>query len=78
MSLPTRSSSSPISPTGDPWPSGASRTGAGSSFRSSKPGRSYQYRYRLLKDGAVDYRNDERPDGLVGNVMGTENAVLTV
>jgi 1,4-alpha-glucan branching enzyme len=43
-----------------------------------EPGRSYQYRYRLLKDGAVDYRNDEHPDGLVGNVMGTENAVLTV
>lgn len=43
-----------------------------------EPGRSYQYRYRLLKDGTVAYRNDESPDGLIGNDLGSENAVLTV
>ena len=42
------------------------------------PGRSYQFRYRLLKDGDVDYANEERSDGLVGNGMGGENAVLNV
>ncbi|MEJ2292071.1 MAG: isoamylase early set domain-containing protein [Deinococcales bacterium] len=43
-----------------------------------EPGRSYQYRYRVLKDGAVAYRNDESSDGLVGNDLGSENAVLNV
>lgn len=44
--------------------------------REVSPGRSYQYRYRLLKDGGVVYRNDEQPDGLVANGFGEENALL--
>ncbi len=43
-----------------------------------EPGHSYQYRYRLVKNGAVLYRNEESADGLVGNTLGTENAVLKV
>ncbi len=43
-----------------------------------EPGRSYQYRYRLVENGAVRYHNEESADGLVGNAMGSENAVLNV
>lgn len=42
-----------------------------------EPGRSYQFRYRLVKDGSVAYRNDG-VDGCVGNGVGSENAVLKV
>lgn len=43
-----------------------------------EPGRSYQYRYRLVQGGTVAYRNDEASDGLVGNGLGSENALLNV
>lgn len=43
-----------------------------------EPGHSYEFRYRIVNDGSVDYRNDESPDGYVGNDMGGENAVLNV
>ena len=42
------------------------------------PGRSYQYRYRLVENGAIRYRNDEGADALIGNTLGSENAVLNV
>jgi len=42
------------------------------------PGRSYQYRYRLVKNGAVRYHNEEGADGFVGNTLGSENALLNV
>lgn len=43
-----------------------------------EPGRRYQYRYRLLKDGGVAYSNEAESDGVVGNGLGSENALLSV
>jgi hypothetical protein len=41
-----------------------------------EPGRAYQFRYRLLKDGEELYLNDEHADGFAPNEFGTQNAFV--
>lgn len=41
-----------------------------------EPGREYQFRYRLLQDGAERYENDAEADAFVPNDQGTTNAVV--
>lgn len=40
------------------------------------PGRSYQFRYRLVKNGSLRYLNDDTADALVANEFGSENALI--
>lgn len=40
------------------------------------PGREYQFRYRINRDGHTHYENDEQADRLVPNSFGTLNAVV--
>ena len=41
-----------------------------------EPGTAMQFRYRVRRDGGVDYWNDGDADGFVPNDRGTENAVV--
>jgi hypothetical protein len=41
-----------------------------------EPGAAMQFRYRVRRDGDVDYWNDGDADGFVPNGHGTENGVV--
>jgi hypothetical protein len=40
------------------------------------PGRHYQFRYRVVRDGQELYLNDDGADGLAPNEFGSENAIV--
>jgi hypothetical protein len=42
-----------------------------------EPGRDYQFRYMLVKEGRREFSNDEDADRTVPNDQGTENAVIS-